>query len=174
MASAVQIPVQDYLNGSYDFEPDAEYVDGEIEERPMGEWDHTTWQQAIEHWFLQNRKAWNIRVRCEQRVQVSPTRYRVPDVLVVRRENPIEQILTLPPLAVFEVLSPDDRISRLLVKLVDYERMGIQSIFVVNPGTQIVYRFESGALKPITETRYGLAGHTAGFVDWPAIVELLD
>ena len=27
-----------------DFEPDAEYVDGEIEERPMGEYDHAAWQ----------------------------------------------------------------------------------------------------------------------------------
>ena len=32
------VPVEVYLRSSY--EPDAEYVDGIIEERPMGEYDH--------------------------------------------------------------------------------------------------------------------------------------
>jgi hypothetical protein len=26
-------------------------VDGKIEERPMGEFDHASWQQAIQLWF---------------------------------------------------------------------------------------------------------------------------
>ena len=45
MATTTHVPVKVYLRSSY--EPDAEYVDGRIEKRPMGEFDHSSWQQAI-------------------------------------------------------------------------------------------------------------------------------
>ncbi len=119
MATSTFLFVAEYLSSDL-YEPAADYVDGEIEERPAGRFDHSTWQQAITRWFLQHDKVWNIRVRCELRIQVSPTRYRIPDVVVFDRSRPIEQMLTHPPIALFEVLSPEDRISRLLVKWADY------------------------------------------------------
>ena len=45
MATVTYVPVEAYLRSS-DYEPDAEYVDGQIEERPMGEFDHSDWQAA--------------------------------------------------------------------------------------------------------------------------------
>ena len=57
MATAIFVPVDQYLRGQY--EPDAEYVDGEIEERPMGQFDHASWQQAIQLWFAQHAREWN-------------------------------------------------------------------------------------------------------------------
>lgn len=69
------VPVEVYLRSSY--EPDAEYVDGVIEERPVGEYDHSSWQGAILKWFWQHEKEWNVRVRAELRVQVARTRFRV-------------------------------------------------------------------------------------------------
>ena len=105
------IPVELYLHTSY--EPDAGFVDGEIEERFAGEDDHATWQQASQFWFSQHAQVWGRRVRVALRVQVSPTRYRVPDIVVFDRHRPTEQILTHPPVAVFEVLSPEDTMSRL-------------------------------------------------------------
>jgi hypothetical protein len=66
MAATAQItpvPIEVYLNSSH--EPDAEYVNGVIEERPMGEFDHSSWQHAIELWFAQRAKEWGIRVRPE-------------------------------------------------------------------------------------------------------------
>jgi len=117
------IPVEAYLHSSY--EPDAEYVDGEIEERSIGEFDHASWQQAIQRWFLQHEQEWNVRVRPELRVQVAQNRYRVPDVAVLDRNQPIEQIITHPPIAVFEILSPEDGMMRMTQKLVEYAAMGI-------------------------------------------------
>jgi len=174
MTTTVQIPVEAYFDGTFEFEPDAEYVDGEIEERPMGEYDHATWQQAIQVWFLQHAKAWNIRVRCELRVRVTPTRYRVPDVVVFDRGNPVEQVLTTPPIAVFEVLSPDDRMSRMLTKLADYERMGIGTIRVIDPKTKALYRYTHGKLEPVEFAVEDLQGFPAGSIDWRAIEGLLD
>ena len=117
------IPVEVYLHSSY--EPDAEYVDGEIEERSIGEFDHASGQQAIQRWFLQHEQEWNVRVRPELRVQVAQNRYRVPDVAVLDRNQPIEQIITHPPIAVFEILSPEDGMMRMTQKLVEYAAMGI-------------------------------------------------
>src|ERR1700760_3023782 len=123
MATTTHVPVEVYLRSSY--EPDAEYVDGKIEERPMGEFDHASWQLAIQAWFWQHEKEWDIRALPSLRVRVAPPRFRGPDVTVLDRSRPIEQIITHPPLAVFEVLSPEDRLQRLKRKLVEYKTMGI-------------------------------------------------
>ena len=93
MATTTHVPVEVYLRSSY--EPDAEYVDGAIEERAVGEYDHAAWQEAICFWFRQHAKDWNVRVKPELRIQVSPTRFRVPDATVLDRAQPIEQIVTL-------------------------------------------------------------------------------
>jgi Uma2 family endonuclease len=141
MATTTHVPVEVYLRSSY--EPDAEYVDGKIEERPMGEFDHASWQLAILKWFWQHEKEWNIRALPELRVQAAATRYRVPDVTVLDRGRPIEQIITHAPLAVFEVLSPEDSLQRLKRKLEDYRTMGIPEIWVIDPQDSTFYRYEN-------------------------------
>jgi Uma2 family endonuclease len=143
--TTTHVPVEVYLRSSY--EPDAEYVDGEIERRPMGEWDHASWQQALLLWFSQHGKEWGVRVRPELRVQVATTRYRVPDVTVVDQGRPTEQIITHAPLAVFEVLSPEDRLQRLKRKLEDYRKMGIPEIWVIDPEDNSFYRYEDLELR---------------------------
>jgi Uma2 family endonuclease len=144
MATTTHVPVEVYLRSSY--EPDAEYVDGAIEERPMGENDHSAWQLAILKWFLQHEKDWNVRLRPELRVQVATTRFRVPDVTVLDRDQPVEPIVTQPPLAVFEILSPEDSLQRLKRKLEDYRVMGIPEIWVIDPQDATYYRYEDQQL----------------------------
>jgi Uma2 family endonuclease len=138
------VSVEVYLRSSY--EPDAEYVDGRIEERPMGEYDHASWQEAIMKWFWQHENEWGIRVKPELRIQVSPTRFRVPDVTVLDRSLPIEQIITHPPVAVFEILSPEDTMTRIMRKLDDYAAMGVTHIWVIDPATGKSYQFRHGQL----------------------------
>jgi Uma2 family endonuclease len=108
----------------------------------MGQFDHSSWQQAIQRWFWRHEADWNIRVRPELRVQVSPSRFRVPDVTILDRDQPTEQIITRPPLAVFEILSPEDTLQRLLRKLDDYAAMGIPQIWVVDPQDGTFYRYD--------------------------------
>jgi Uma2 family endonuclease len=145
MATTTFVPIETYL--STDYEPDAEYVDGSIEERPMPEYDHSTWQGALLAFFREHRLEWNVRARAELRVRVATTRFRVPDVTVLDRGAPVEQILVTPPLAVFEILSPEDRISAMLVKLADYERMGIGGIWVIEPKGGLGYGYKAGLLE---------------------------
>jgi Uma2 family endonuclease len=144
MATATYVPLETYLRSSY--EPDAEYVDGEIEERPMGEHDHAAWQKAILLWFAKHEKDWNIEVLPEYRVQVSATRFRVPDVAVMDFSLPAEPIATRPPIAVFEVLSPEDTVRKMRRKLDDYEKMGISQIWVIDPEDASTFRYRGGEL----------------------------
>jgi Uma2 family endonuclease len=144
MATTTRVPVEVYLRSSY--EPDAEYVDGEIEGRAVGEYDHADWQQAIQRWFAQHKKDWGIRVFAELRVKVAATRFRVPDVTVLDRDRPVEQIITQPPLAVFEILSPEDSLQRLKRKLEDYAMMGIAEIWVIDPQDATYYRYQERQL----------------------------
>src|SRR5882757_6730199 len=108
MAAGTQISVEEYLHTVY--RPDCDYVDGVVEERNLGERDHSGMQASLVIFFGQFRKA-GLAVWPEWRFQTKPTRFRIPDV-VVTRGKPDEQILTKPPLLCIEILSPEDRVSR--------------------------------------------------------------
>jgi Uma2 family endonuclease len=112
-------------------------------------------------------------VRCELRVRINSTRYRVPDVVVFDRARPIEQILTHPPIAVFEVLSPEDRMPRMMIKLADYEAMGILFIRIVDPVSDEISAFAKGALAPVESVVELLPGSSCS-VDWTRVRALLD
>jgi Uma2 family endonuclease len=171
MATSTFVSVEAYLRSHH--EPDAEYVDGEIEGRPFGEYDHVLWQKALIRWFLGHEATANVRVMFELRVQVTRTRSRVPDVLVLDRGWPREQIVSHAPLAVFEILSPEDSMATMLVKLIDYDAMGIEMIRVIDPKTQTIYSYAAGALEELdTEVADGkLKGLP---IDWREIKTLPD
>jgi len=171
MAAAPELtPLEIYLNSS--FEPDAEYAAGAIEERPMGEWNHANWQAAILEFFRTRRTEWNIRAAAELRVQVAPDRFRVPDVTILDRNLPVEQVITHPPVAVFEILSPEDTVARMMTKLADYEQMGIRTILLLDPAGKH-FRYSDGSLERLTETAFDLPGSTCRF-DLEEIQKLLD
>ena len=138
----------------------------------MGEYDHSSWQHAIELWIGQQARQWAVRVRPELRVQVSLNNFRVPDVVILDRNLPVEQVITHPPLAVIEILSPEDTLRRLMTKLRDYERMGIPTILVLDPLGEH-YRFHEGRLEPLPAEPFNLPGSLCRF-DLAEIVKLLD
>jgi Uma2 family endonuclease len=133
MASATQIPVSEYLDTIY--HPDREYVDGELRERNVGQWEHARVQWLLAGWFVKHESAWNVIGSTEQRMRISPTRIRIPD-LVVLRPGPQPDILTDPPLLVIEVLSPDDSYSELQERCQDFWRMGVRTLWIVDPKTR--------------------------------------
>lgn len=153
-----------------DFEPAADFVDGVVEERNVGEYDHSTWQDALQAWFRAHSPDWRLRARPEWRMRTGPTRYRVPDVAVTSMDGPADPVQTTPPVAVFEILSPDDRIRRVMVKLSDYERMGVRNVFLIDPDGPAFFRFQDGKLGSAQETEK-LDGAT-GSVDWAAVQAL--
>ncbi len=137
----------EYLSTVY--EPDAEFVDGVIEERAMGEDEHSAWQVALVKYFGNRDVELNIRVRAELRNKVAERRYRVPDVALLDFDVPRAPIAVHPPLTIFEILSPEDRHKRLLVRLNDFETMGVQHMYVIDPETGRFSRYQAGHLSPV-------------------------
>jgi Uma2 family endonuclease len=169
-AQVARVPVEVYLKSCY--EPDAEYVDGAIEARPMGEWNHADWQAAILEFFRSRRYEWNIRAAAELRIQVTAGNFRVPDVTVTDRSLPVEQVITHPPIAVFEILSAEDTVTRMMAKLGEYERMGIQTILILDPNGEH-FRYREEKLEPLPNEPFDLPGSVCRF-DLGEIVKLLD
>jgi Uma2 family endonuclease len=131
MASATLIPVSEYLSTAY--EPDCDYIDGELRERNLGELSHGILQGILITLFNNNRRAWNVYAGTEVRVQVAALRYRVPDICVLRRTDPFEPIVHVAPLICVVVLSPEDRIQRMQERIEDYARMGVEHIWLIDP-----------------------------------------
>jgi hypothetical protein len=66
-ATRVLISVEEYLASAY--QPDCDYVDGELLERNTGERDHAWLQAVVTSYLFARRKEWNITVLTEMRVQ---------------------------------------------------------------------------------------------------------
>jgi Uma2 family endonuclease len=164
------VPLEEYLQSSWS--PDAEYIDGQIEERNMGENEHSAWQKALVVWFEMQSVQAGIRVRPELRVQVDQYCFQIPDVTLLDRNLPPEPFATRPPVAVFEILSPADSLGRMMKKLDRYLRMGIRTIVVLDPeGPTYIYR--ENRLEPLTERSFLLEGSQARF-DLDEIAKLVD
>ncbi len=82
-------------------------------------------------------------------------------------------MLIAAPLAIIEILSPEDRLKRVLTKLEDYRQMGVGSVVVVDPEDGRFYRYSAGSLDVIKD---GIIRFGAGpvFLDRKALEELLD
>lgn len=129
--------MDEYLATSY--RPDCDYIDGELEERNLGEFDHSVIQGLLFRLFFNNREAWKIRVSPEQRVRLAPRRIRIPDVCVSSSQSAREQVVTHPPLICIEVLSPKDTLRRMRVRVDDYLSFGTEHIWIVDPGSRHAY-----------------------------------
>lgn len=134
MATSTQIGLSEYLRTSY--RPDREFVDGELQERNVGKTDHARVQALLAIWFGAHENEWQIIVTTEQRVKVAADRVRIPDIALVRPGALSEDVLTAPPLCVIEILSPDDTYSRTWEKAQDYRKMGVENIWLIDPGTR--------------------------------------
>ena len=128
MGVATLVPVEEYLSTSYD--PDCDYVDGELEDRNVGEKGHNKVQGNL--YFYLRTHCPSLFVVVEQRIRISANRYRVPDVCATLGE-PDEDVFTRPPLLCVEILSPEDRAGRIQSKIADYLKFGVRYIWVIDP-----------------------------------------
>ena len=133
MASATILSLAEYLHTSY--RPDCEYINGELRERHVGKWEHARVQWLLAVWFGNHEGGWDVTGSTEQRVQVSASRVRVPDLVVLHR-GPQPDVLVEPPLLVIEILSPDDSYSDTQERAQDYLEMGVQTIWILDPKTR--------------------------------------
>jgi Uma2 family endonuclease len=132
-ATRTEVTPEEYLSSSY--EVDCDLVDGELQERNLGEFEHSETTMAIIGWFLTHREEWRVVPLPEIRTKSFHKRYRVADLLIRSVDAPYERVISTPPLIAIEILSPEDRVSRYRERIADYRTMGIQNIWVIDPVT---------------------------------------
>ena len=162
------ISIEEYLKTSY--HPDVEFIDGRLEEKPLGTWDHSRLQMLIGGWFLRHEREWGVQVVVEVRTQVVGTRVRLPD-LVVDWAGPHPQVLETAPLLAIEVLSPSNSYSELRKRAKDYQLMGIKHIWLIDPDTRTAQSCEEAFW--VERERLEIAG-TSIYLDVPALFSALD
>jgi Uma2 family endonuclease len=152
MGTRTLIPVEEYLRTGFEG-PEPDYVEAELVERSVPNSLHSQLQTDLVH---QCKLRQNLGVFCypENRLRVAFARFTVADVAVFS----VRQVPAIPedtPLAVIEVVSPDDRHDGLMHKLDDYQNMGIPRIYVVNPPFRRVSHYRDGELKSVDTIELG-------------------
>jgi Uma2 family endonuclease len=136
------VTLEEYLGTSY--KPDRDFVRGELQERNLGERDHSEMQLTVLLWFVRHAAEWKIAPLPEMRVQTGSENYRIADIAIVSSEAPRERVLLTPPEIVIEILSPEDRIQRYEDRLDDYRAMGVRNIWVIDPRLNRGFNCSSG------------------------------
>jgi Uma2 family endonuclease len=150
------VTVEEYLSTVY--EHDCDYVDGTVEERDLGEFEHAYVQGLLVTLFNNHRSDWGVYALPEQRVQTQKTRFRVPDVCVLRVGAPREPILTHPPLLVIEVQSPDQALRRTELKAKEFLAFGVKHVWVIDPYARVAYRATENGLELVRSGEFSVPG----------------
>jgi Uma2 family endonuclease len=127
---ATGVSLDEYLHTEY--EPDCDYVDGVLEDRNGGKKRHSRTQKKLIEVLSPLVTRIGFEPLPEQRLQVSATRVRTPDVCLTPLSDDSEVVQTPPPLCI-EVRSSDDRLSRLLKCISDYLAFGVPMIWIIDP-----------------------------------------
>jgi Uma2 family endonuclease len=130
MATALHVSLDDYL--STDYEPDCEYLDGIVEERNVGKRKHSRTQAILAAKLQREIESGRFEVLVEQRVQLSPSKIRIPDVCVITSDN-TDEVIQSPPAIWIEILSPEDRWTRVQAKIDDCRRFGVAHLWIIDP-----------------------------------------
>ncbi len=133
------VPVEEYLRTSY--RPDCDYLDGLVQERNVGEYEHGKIQSKLDRLLGNSETDWGIDVIVECRLQVGPDRYRVSDVMVLRRGTKVSRIVREAPLLCIEVLSPEDTWAKMRARLNDYLAMGVEHVWCFDPEAREARRY---------------------------------
>ena len=151
MATATLIPVSEYLRTTY--RPDRDFLAGILQERNMGEQPHARIQGFFCALFIANRRLWQVRALPEQRIQTSADHFRIADICVLRSSDPKDPIVRFPPLLCIEILSKDDTLGELQLRVNDYANLGVQHIWAVDPWKRLAYVASNrGFLQPEDNT----------------------
>lgn len=130
MTAKVLLSPEEYLAMRFDREP--EYVRGELKDKPMPDSYHALIQALIAGYLVPLYVSHRVQPRTENRCQVAPDVYRLPDVALFPPE-PFQVVPTSPPLMVAEVVSRTDSQVELIQKYREYAAWGVPHIWIVNP-----------------------------------------
>jgi Uma2 family endonuclease len=68
-------------------------------------------------------------------------------VCVVIGSEPDEQVFTKPPFICIEILSPEDRMSRVQERIDDYLKFGVSYVWVLDPRSRRAWVYSKGEIR---------------------------
>ncbi|MDP8982906.1 MAG: Uma2 family endonuclease [Acidobacteriota bacterium] len=131
MATKTRITEEEYLRST--FEPDAEFVGGEIAERSLPDYLRSKIQGLLLIWFERLMERHRVQPCPGLRMCLGPCLYRVPDVVLIAGPEPEKRFPDTPPLVTVEIVSLDDRYPDVIGKLEEYRTWGVPNIWLVDP-----------------------------------------
>ena len=144
MATKTLISKDEYLRTSFE-DPEPDYVEGEVVERPVPNYLHGRAQARLSQAFKQWEDNEQLFVASEIRLRVAADRFRVADFALFTSEQ-TELIPADPPYAVVEIVSPDDLYEEIMNRLADYDQAGVEFVFVADPPVRRLSRYHRGDL----------------------------
>jgi Uma2 family endonuclease len=147
MAANPPIPVEEYLSMEFDGAT-PEYLDGELSERGLATFGHGKTTARICSLFEGRSGEPMLLAGAAVHVRMGPTKLRVFDVAVM--QHPVSGIPDTPPLIDIEVLSPDDRLDKIIDRFADLSAWGVPHLWLVDPKHQCLYVFGRQSLKEVT------------------------
>jgi len=128
MATATRLSLEEFHRLYGDVKPNHEYWFGEAVPKPMP----TTLHALLEFILgtLLQRRGWQPFI--ELTLKMTPDLELVPDVVATRRQVELPYP-TLPVEICVEILSPDDRLKRVIEKGKRYLDWGVEYIWIINP-----------------------------------------
>jgi len=151
--------LEDYLTSSGD--PEREFIDGELVDRNIGGVLHSAAVGMVAMMLYNRRHEHGIYVYPSLSIQVAANRVRIPDITVTLRKGG-QGILRDPPFLCIEILSQEDRGTRIESKIVDYLKFGVRHIWIIDPARRTGWchtrggQRESSEILTTTEPRLGI------------------
>lgn len=138
------VPVEEYLKASFP-SPEPDYVEGEVLERAVPNTFHSKTQVRLSDAFLPWQRKGLLFRAVEIRLRLKENQFRIADFALFAND-PTEAIPEKVPLAVVEIVSPDDRYEDLMDRMSDYQAAGVEFLFVADPTKRKLSRFLNGDL----------------------------
>jgi Uma2 family endonuclease len=140
------------------FHPDCEFVEGRIEVRNVGAFEHSRVQLMLARIFGGREREWSVVPVTECRLQVTASHYRIPDVMVLRKGPRYAGIIRVAPLICVEVLSPEDTWTRMRQRMDEYLAMGVKHVWCFDPEAREARRYTTTGFERVTEPELTVDG----------------
>ena len=161
------VSLDEYLNTSY--RPDMDFVDGELVERNVGTQSHGRLMCIAASFLSPMRKSHRVETFLSVRLLVNRAtgRHRIPDVMAVGIPYQRGKVITDVPLIIVEIKSPDDTFDDILERCLDYEKLQVPHILVMDPENRRTWKFVDSGLLLVTSESIDLP-LPAGTLSFPA------
>lgn len=132
----MELTPEEYLEDVFkrwpgDWEGDFDYVDGSLIRHDWGDSPHGRLHAQLMGVLGLSKPGFSVLPSLT--LQITPTRFRVPDLVIYDHPDYTEVEMTTPPLVVIEILSPEDTMMHVASIEADYRQMGIPNIWMIDP-----------------------------------------